>query len=237
MVQYVPEESRKYALVRLDEDEKLFQKIQEMGIPVIRIDGGFHGRYGGPKTLAKYRAFIEFPYQVSTMKLYENIAEGVVTFVPTHRFFLEIVKNEWIYFGAWENRIGPLDKLRLAGGDEWYKWMDYYSAEMSPFLYYFDSLQELKEILSSPEDLDTKKVREWGPTEFAKIAQKTVCGWADLFQDMKYSPNHEFLKMCETVRTDIYEEELHIPFEMPKNLAQWDLRFDELEKWKASRME
>jgi hypothetical protein len=46
--------------------------------------------YGGPKALAKYRAFIEIPYQTSTMKLYENLAHGVVMLVPTVRLLKEI---------------------------------------------------------------------------------------------------------------------------------------------------
>ncbi|KAI9310349.1 hypothetical protein BDR26DRAFT_814530, partial [Obelidium mucronatum] len=45
------------------------------------------GHYGGPKTLKKYKAYIEFPYQVSTMKLYENLAEGVLMLIPSHDFF------------------------------------------------------------------------------------------------------------------------------------------------------
>jgi hypothetical protein len=48
--------------------------------------------YGGPKTLTKYRAFIDVPYQFSTMKLYENLAHGVVMLIPTARLCTELSK-------------------------------------------------------------------------------------------------------------------------------------------------
>jgi hypothetical protein len=51
---------------------------------------GYH--YGGPKTLAQYRGFIDVPYQVSTMKLYENLAHGVVMLLPTVRLWCELCK-------------------------------------------------------------------------------------------------------------------------------------------------
>lgn len=45
-------------------------KMEEMGIPFKKIE---RSHYGGPRTLAKYKAVIEFPYQVSTMKIYETL--------------------------------------------------------------------------------------------------------------------------------------------------------------------
>ena len=70
-----------------DQFDLLTKKLNMSGI----VDVG--GGYGGPKTLSKYKAYIEFPYQVSTMKLYENIAHGVVSLIPSYSFFKDIVEN------------------------------------------------------------------------------------------------------------------------------------------------
>ncbi len=61
---------------------------RHMSVKVLEHD------YGGPATLAKYKAYIEFPYQVSTMKFYENIAHGVVILVPTARFQEALMEGE-----------------------------------------------------------------------------------------------------------------------------------------------
>ncbi|KAI9340004.1 hypothetical protein BDR26DRAFT_861947, partial [Obelidium mucronatum] len=63
-------------------------------------------KYGGPAGLLKYKGFIEFPYQVSVMKFYENIAFGVPQVLPTPRFLrLLVLSNNHHYFSTW------LDKL------------------------------------------------------------------------------------------------------------------------------
>ncbi|KAI9324993.1 hypothetical protein BDR26DRAFT_231140 [Obelidium mucronatum] len=49
-------------------------------------------KYGGPAGLLKYKGFIDFPYQVSVMKFYENIAFGVPQVLPTPRFLHALVK-------------------------------------------------------------------------------------------------------------------------------------------------
>ncbi|KAJ3346263.1 hypothetical protein HDU83_003261 [Entophlyctis luteolus] len=43
-------------------------------------------KYGGPIALLEYKAFVLFPYQVSIMKFYENIAHGVPQVIPTPGF-------------------------------------------------------------------------------------------------------------------------------------------------------
>lgn len=51
------------------------------------------GQYGGPLTLAKYKCFIFVPYQVSVMKMFENINAGVITLIPSKQFMMEIYSN------------------------------------------------------------------------------------------------------------------------------------------------
>ncbi|KAJ3283814.1 hypothetical protein HDU76_008397 [Blyttiomyces sp. JEL0837] len=48
--------------------------------------------YGGPEGLKTYKVYVEFAYQVSTMKMYENLAAGVVTLTPSPEFFEVLVR-------------------------------------------------------------------------------------------------------------------------------------------------
>ncbi|KAI9338452.1 hypothetical protein BDR26DRAFT_803638, partial [Obelidium mucronatum] len=134
--QDVPMEDADLALCREEKEHAVYILMKKMGIPFKHVSGG----YGGPKTLAKYKAFIEFPYQVSTMKLYENLAAGVVMLLPSKNFFEELIEKGIHGFGPW-------DKISRAGAD-WHLYMDYYHPDISPFVYYFDSFEHLKVLLT-----------------------------------------------------------------------------------------
>ncbi|KAJ3025194.1 UNVERIFIED_CONTAM: hypothetical protein HDU68_007375 [Siphonaria sp. JEL0065] len=63
--------------------------------------------YGGPHTLLQYKGFLDFPYQVSVMKFYENIAFGVPQLLPTPRFLKAIAKDAGYHhlFSHWLNKL------------------------------------------------------------------------------------------------------------------------------------
>ena len=50
--------------------------------------------YGGPLTLAQHNLFIYFPYQFSTMKVFQNSNYGVFTAIPSATFFKEIINTD-----------------------------------------------------------------------------------------------------------------------------------------------
>ena len=61
-----------------EREKPLVQFLNEGGIQYELLQN----RYGGPFALAQYACLIHSPYQVSTMSFYENLAAGVVMFVP-----------------------------------------------------------------------------------------------------------------------------------------------------------
>ncbi|KAI8832420.1 mannosyltransferase putative-domain-containing protein [Chytriomyces cf. hyalinus JEL632] len=137
--------------------------------------------YGGPKTLAKYRAYMELPYQVSTMKLYENLAAGVVMLFPSKAFMTELVLKDIMFFY-------PALTMFRTGKDEpdWERFMDYYHPDLAPYFYYFDSFEHLREIILSPNPIDKNNVRTEGPKYYEGIRNKTVRGWAHLINELGF---------------------------------------------------
>ncbi|KAJ3077542.1 hypothetical protein HDU99_001124, partial [Rhizoclosmatium hyalinum] len=145
-------------------------------------------KYGGPEVLLHYKAFLDFPYQVSVMKFYENIAHGVPQVLPTPRFLKAIIGTGYHHYffdwinkleeaalfvsdpekhakltasGEFERRIEPDEDLRsrLSGPYQatWTELCDYYRKEFTPFVYYFDSFKELRELMKIPfEKFDAK---------------------------------------------------------------------------------
>ncbi|KAJ3063689.1 hypothetical protein HDU98_000520 [Podochytrium sp. JEL0797] len=78
-------------------------------------------KYGGPKGLLQYKGFIEFPYQVSVMKFYENVAFGVPQLLPTPRLLRMIVKsNNHHLFSTWLDKLEQV-QLFLSDPDTYRK--------------------------------------------------------------------------------------------------------------------
>ncbi|KAJ3247391.1 hypothetical protein HDU78_004365 [Chytriomyces hyalinus] len=208
------------AMCRQETHSPVYAIMKRMQIPFKHVSGG----YGGPKTLANYRAFIEFPYQVSTMKLYENLAAGVVMLLPSKDFFRELIEKDLHAFGPW-------DKISRAG-DDWHKYMDYYAPEIAPFVYYFNSFNHLKSMLTSDAILDTKNVRESAPKAYKKLVDRMLHGWADLFDEMGYKVTvdgqiHTPGSGVEVTQAPLYSSSVS----KPATDAEWEKEFEKLMDW------
>jgi hypothetical protein len=98
-------------------------------------------KYGGPQGLALFPCLIHSPYQVSTMSLYENLAAGVVIFVPS----LEILK----LFGSFSHELFLPDDFSL----EKINWdlVEWYSPYFDEVIIKFYSAKHLKELLETTD--------------------------------------------------------------------------------------
>ncbi|KAI8606841.1 hypothetical protein BC830DRAFT_1159934, partial [Chytriomyces sp. MP71] len=152
----------------------VFVLMRKHAIPNLTVFSAEHAHYGGPQTLRNFKAYLEFPYQVSTMKLYENLAAGVVMLIPTPRFLETLWKNRdhEILYHMWSLRRlprrrlfrlqRPLHTARL-GFPRWSAFMDYYAPEFAPYIYYFDSWEELLALAALPAaELDSQGVSKGG---------------------------------------------------------------------------
>ncbi|KAJ3060309.1 hypothetical protein HDU98_003714 [Podochytrium sp. JEL0797] len=160
-------------------------------IPISVIPFGH--KYGGPKNLLRFKAFIDIPYEYSTMKLYENIAFGIPMVVPTPGFLAELYDS-----GVHKSlNVHILERFPI-GADlpfpvqpafpEWSAYMDYYAPEFAPYLYYVDSYEALQAMsLQSPQELDSKNVRIKGPEFYSEYRETILAGWLGLFQEMGYA--------------------------------------------------
>ncbi|KAI8617185.1 hypothetical protein BC830DRAFT_1114814 [Chytriomyces sp. MP71] len=182
-------------------------------IPVTRLPK----HYGGPPVLLQYKAYLEFPYQVSIMKFYENLAAGVPQVIPTPRLLFSLVKAKSHHlFATWLDKLEEVAvyisdpdlhaKMKREGrfdgrNDLWRystvtgatyeaRWMeltDFYASEFRPYVYYFDSFEELAEMVQRPwREFDVQNVRVEGPRFYKKLRRKSMLAWRDLFEEMGY---------------------------------------------------
>jgi len=155
------------------ENVAMFSKVMEnVGIPFKLLPK----KYGGPSALANYKALITIPYQASTMKMYENIAHGVTMLVPSPRLLSILITQ-------------PGYELSAAGGtfeagSDGYKYIEFYSTDLSHFFYQFDSLEELREILQR-DVVDVRNVRENGPKYWDTVVRSQGRRmWKQVFEDL-----------------------------------------------------
>ena len=133
----------------------------------LRIDLGlsvYNGRYAGISDLATYKCVVHIPYAWSNYALFENVRAGIVTFIPSKRFFLEL-KKEKDFFWSPPYRDEDLEI------SEWY------NPENFEFFEFFDSWQELVEKISTCCTNDARqKLRELG----LKHEQQQMTKWAEI---------------------------------------------------------
>lgn len=145
--------------------------------------------YGGPAALRQYRAVLMIPYQASTMKMYENIAHGVVMLVPSPRLLGFLISGPGYELSAAGKTFD------VAGGVAGYKYIECYNDDLKvcccmfstfiisqDFFYTFDSLADLKRILAS-DVIDTRNVRKNGPVYWEGVRERGRSDWRRVFAE------------------------------------------------------
>jgi hypothetical protein len=84
--------------------------------------------------LLGYKGVICIPYSWSSIAFFERLQLGLVTFVPTERFLIELFKENTYYFEP------PFDTQQT----ELLKICEWYTQEHQNFIIYFDSWNDLK---------------------------------------------------------------------------------------------
>jgi hypothetical protein len=91
----------------------------------------YNGRFNGPKDLAEFRGVVHIPYAWSNYSLFEGIQNGIVYFIPSKSFFMELKKDRNFF---WSPPYRD-ENLELS---EWY------NDENKDCLVYFNNWDDLK---------------------------------------------------------------------------------------------
>jgi len=134
--------------------------------------------YGGPLVLANYKALLILPYQVSIMKMMENFRYGVVMLIPTERLFRELSNDMYYEFPEKDLKDVPNGLIN---------YMEWYNKEFIDFFIYFDSWDELPEIIKKTNFL---KYRKREMEYMKKYEEKAINLWA---QVLEISPSENMI--------------------------------------------
>lgn len=132
------------------------KKCKELGIHT------YYGTYNGPDDLTDFKGVLYYPYAWSNLALFENIQRGIVHFVPTPRFVLELRNKNGIPCFTTSN----------------FYLCDWYCDEYKDLFVYFDSWQELKEKIANTDYAAMhEKIKKAGFEHW----QKNLNAWKDVF--------------------------------------------------------
>jgi hypothetical protein len=112
--------------------------------------------------LMNRKGLVCIPYEVSTMSLFEHYSSGVPLFLPSKRFYKELILNNKAVMSSynttnyWCRGQQPPALNATTDLDWWLDRCDFYDPTNMPLIHYFDSWDELSHLIDTFEyPLDT----------------------------------------------------------------------------------
>lgn len=140
--------------------------LSDLGIPV------YCGRYNGARDLEDFKGIIHFPYAWSNLALFENLSLGIPYFLPSEKFFVELVTNNSNYFFTNPFYIIHRDFAKVS---EWY------APLRKDIFIYFDSWEDL---LNKIENTDYAAKRDQIKNHSIEHNKKMKNRWTKAFKDL-----------------------------------------------------
>ncbi|KAJ3039034.1 hypothetical protein HDV00_012659 [Rhizophlyctis rosea] len=159
-------------------------------------------RYGGPKTLATYKAYIHYPYQVSVMSFHENLRQGVAYLLPSAKFFASLCRADE-NFDFWGKR--DLCDETPASRDAVHRlvdWAEWWQPELASHgvVKYFHSWGNLKEVLEAPGiDVELMAMKERARLWIREVEVEVVRRWGVVFGILEEEEGKEGVWMRERI--------------------------------------
>jgi hypothetical protein len=111
------------------------------------------------KELGEYRGIIHFPYEISTMSMFEHFAGGIPLFFPSKAFWKANSASLTSNICYWAADL-PENLKDFDTHDAWIDLADPYLAFQSPNTYYYDSWEHLFQILETFRYVDDTAFRQ-----------------------------------------------------------------------------
>lgn len=141
--------------------------------------------------ITSYRGIIHFPYEISTMSMFEHFTAGCPLFFPSKTFWKSnpCIQTMSAYWGD----EAPTNLSYFKSLDNWIDLADPYTAFQSPNTYYFDSEEHLFNLLETFEYRDDREFRkdhiERVKNQWKSVLQQIVSGpfWTKHPRHMAYN--------------------------------------------------
>ncbi|KAJ3031591.1 UNVERIFIED_CONTAM: hypothetical protein HDU68_002194, partial [Siphonaria sp. JEL0065] len=140
------------------------------------------GYSGLPKHILRFKGYVEFPTHISSVEFHQRLAHGIPLVIPSPKLLVELIE-------AKHHRLFPyledLYRISTTTKRPWQEFVDYYDPAFAPFVYYFDTLDDLESIITKEAaKFDYKNTRARAPAFFrveGGYRDKIVNGWKEVF--------------------------------------------------------
>ncbi len=125
--------------------------------------------------LYKTRGFVHIPYEMSTMSIFEQYWSGAPLFFPSQEFYTKcMIENKIKFISTYSNADEDIPETVV---NQWLFTADFYKL---PYIYYYDSEEDLLQKIMSFEDIYREKRIEY-------IQHQTKCileRWTGVLESM-----------------------------------------------------
>lgn len=128
-------------IARVEQDRVLMHQLvkDNTGYDCKVLDG----HYGGPKTLNRYNSIVvHLPYQVSIMKMWENLNYGILMAIPSPSFFTKICDEN-----DCKQKADVFETKNVFDEKTWQNFVDFYLPGWEECFLQFDNWGQLQEII------------------------------------------------------------------------------------------
>ena len=110
----------------------------------------YNGSFRSIKQLKKYKAFVTLPDAFSKFLCFELIHANIPVILPSKEFLYQLSKQPNYFFNIWGS--GGADLLEL----DWIDWCEWYDPELKDCRFYYNSFDEIPDIIKTLDNLDLK---------------------------------------------------------------------------------
>jgi hypothetical protein len=132
-------------------------------------------------TIGEFKGIIHFPYEISTMSLFEQFTAGCPMFFPSKEYLHNNYTTLSSVSAYWGSRPVPEEYGDLNDVNTWIELADFYDTFKSPNTHYFDSIEHLGQLIDSFVYIDDREVR-------AQRTRAIQAKWATILQDIQSNP-------------------------------------------------
>jgi len=124
-------------------------------------------------TLCKFKGIIHFPYEVSTMSMFEQFTAGIPLFFPSKSYMINIpIQSVSAYWQTLPENLHEFSNKTL-----WIDNADFYEVFKSPNIFLFDSIDHLICLLENFEYKDDTKIIE-------NYKSNIIVRWRELLKEI-----------------------------------------------------
>lgn len=125
--------------------------------------------------LCTFKGIVHFPYEISTMSMFEQFTAGIPLFFPSKKYMMENISIQSVP-AYWGNNL-PENLKQFSDKSLWIENADFYEVFQSPNVYIFDSIPHLIFILETFQWKNDSEILEKYTTD---IRNK----WKNLLQEI-----------------------------------------------------